>query len=67
MSFRSSLVRELRKKNGWSQQTLADKAGVNRTTIARIERDQIVPTCFTLYQLSKWLGKSMEQFIREEG
>ena len=35
----SSLIRELRKKNGWSQKQLADMAGLDRTTIGILERN----------------------------
>ena len=35
----STLIKELRKKNGWSQKKLADMAGLDRTTIGTLERD----------------------------
>jgi len=35
----STLIRELRKKNGWSQKKLADMAGLDRTTIGALERN----------------------------
>ncbi|KKM05357.1 hypothetical protein LCGC14_1755010, partial [marine sediment metagenome] len=30
-------IRKLRQERGWSQQALADKLGVNRTTVVRWE------------------------------
>ena len=35
----SELVRMLRKKNGWSQQKLAELASLDRTTIGALERN----------------------------
>lgn len=35
----SEIVRDLRKKNGWSQQKLAELAGLDRTTIGALERN----------------------------
>lgn len=35
----SALIRELRKENGWSQKKLADMAGLDRTTIGTLERN----------------------------
>ncbi len=35
----STLIKELRKKNGWSQKKLADMAGLDRTTVGTLERN----------------------------
>lgn len=32
-------IKEQRKRNGWSQQALADMAGLDRTTIGALERN----------------------------
>lgn len=32
-------IKQLRKKQGWSQQVLAQLAGVDRTTVGALERD----------------------------
>ena len=34
-------LRELRKAKGWTQQQLADKAGVSRTTVRWVERGRL--------------------------
>ena len=34
----SKKIKELRKKSGWSQQKLAEKAGVSYNTITKIEQ-----------------------------
>ena len=36
----ASDVRKFRKDNGWSQQQLADMAGLDRTTISALERNK---------------------------
>jgi transcriptional regulator with XRE-family HTH domain len=35
----SEVVRDSRKKNGWSQQKLAELAGLDRTTVGALERN----------------------------
>jgi len=35
----STLIKELRKKNGWSQKKLAEMAGLDRTTVGTLERN----------------------------
>ena len=34
-------IRKLRQDRGWSQQALADKLGVNRTTVVRWEAGEV--------------------------
>ena len=34
-------IRQLRQERGWSQQALADKLGVNRTTVVRWEAGEV--------------------------
>ena len=34
-------IRKLRQERGWSQQALADKLGVNRTTVVRWEAGEV--------------------------
>lgn len=41
MNVNRELIKELRLKNSWSQEKLADKAGVSLRTIQRIETDGI--------------------------
>ena len=40
----NSLVRALRVVKGWSQQTLATRAGVSQFSISKIERRTCIPT-----------------------
>ncbi len=55
-------VRELRRKRGWSQAELGDRAGVSRQTINAIETgkyDPSLPLAFKLAQLFKQRIESM--------
>lgn len=52
-------IRDARDALGWSQEELADHAGVSRPTIARIERGDDVSTA-TLVKVSAALGLTVE-------
>ncbi|GAH49828.1 unnamed protein product [marine sediment metagenome] len=67
-------VRELREDMGWSQQKLADKAGLGHAYISRLERDGFKnPSADVLLRLSGALGVDVNQlyeaagYIRERG
>lgn len=49
-------VRERRKALGWSQETLAEKAGLDRTYIGRCESGKQNATLKTIYSLAAVLG-----------
>jgi transcriptional regulator with XRE-family HTH domain len=49
-------VRRLRKKRGMSQQGLAQRAGLSREYVARLETGQHNPSLATLQKLAKALG-----------
>jgi transcriptional regulator with XRE-family HTH domain len=49
-------VRHLRAQSYLSQAELALKAGISRTTLARIETDEIVPYPRTIRKLAEALG-----------
>ncbi|TGB02454.1 helix-turn-helix domain-containing protein [Halobacillus salinus] len=49
-------IKKHRKKIGYSQQELADKAGIPKSTIGRIEAGLTSPRTETLYKLSRVLG-----------
>jgi transcriptional regulator with XRE-family HTH domain len=53
------VVREARKKQGWSQVELGEKAGVSRPTIARVEANNDVTTA-TIAKLAQALGLKLE-------
>jgi transcriptional regulator with XRE-family HTH domain len=53
------VVRKARKKQGWSQVELGEKAGVSRPTIARVEANNDVTTA-TVAKLAQVLGLKLE-------
>lgn len=52
-----------RTASGMSQQTLADKAGVDRKTINRIEKGHFSPSLDTLARLAKAQRKHPTQYL----
>ncbi|MFK0005082.1 helix-turn-helix transcriptional regulator [Paenarthrobacter sp. NPDC090522] len=57
-------IREARKKHGWSQAELGEKAGVSRPTIARVEANHDVTTA-TITKIAQVLGLTLELNSRE--
>jgi transcriptional regulator with XRE-family HTH domain len=49
-------VRELRNQHGWSQEQLAERADLNRTYVADIERGVRNPSLGTIERLARGLG-----------
>lgn len=58
------VIREARKKHGWSQAELGEKAGLSRPTIARVEANNDVTTA-TISKLAEVLSLRFE--LKEEG
>lgn len=54
------MIVELREKHGLSQQKLADKSGVPKSTIVRIENAQVNTTVHTLNKLAKAVNKEIK-------
>ena len=48
-------IRELRNKRRWSQEMLAERAGLSRTYLARLETARQDPTLSTLEKIAKAL------------
>lgn len=57
------VIREARKKQGWSQGELGEKSGVSRPTIARVEANNDVTTA-TIAKIARALGLKLE--LRDE-
>jgi len=57
-------IKELRKKSGWSQQKLADKAGVSYNTVTKIEQGAAtMPTIQTMIKIADAFGVSLDQLV----
>jgi XRE family transcriptional regulator, regulator of sulfur utilization len=48
-------LKQLRAKRGWTQEQLAERAGINRGYLARLETGHHDPTITTLEKLAKAL------------
>lgn len=56
----------LRKKNGYSQEQLADKLNIARQTISKWETGQAIPELFGLIQLSELYGVPIDRIVKED-
>ena len=57
---------ELRKKNGWSQEDLAEKMDVSRQSISKWEMAQSVPDMARILRLSEIFGVSTDYLLKDE-
>ena len=55
-----------RKKNGWSQEELADKLGVSRQAVSKWESAQSVPDLQRILEMSKLFGVSTDYLLKDE-
>lgn len=53
------IVRSLREQNNWTQEDLADRAGLSARTIQRIESGQSSPKGYTLKSLEEVFGQKL--------
>ena len=56
-------MKRLRKERGWSQESLADKAGLDRTYISGIERRVRNPTVTVAERIAVALGCSLGELL----
>ena len=56
----------LRKKNGWSQEELAEKLEVSRQAVSKWESAQSVPDLNRVLQLSELFGVSTDYLLKDE-
>ncbi len=56
----------LRKKNGWSQEELADEMGVSRQSVSKWESAQAVPDLEKILQLSQIFGVTTDSLLKDE-
>ena len=61
-------ISELRKKNNYTQEELAEKLNVSRQTISSIETGKYNPSLELAFAISDFFGKRIEEiFIYERG
>lgn len=65
MIFADKLI-ELRKKNGWTQEDLAEKMNVSRQSVSKWESAQSVPDLEKLLRLSMLFGVSTDYLLKDE-
>jgi XRE family transcriptional regulator, regulator of sulfur utilization len=57
-------IARLRAKRGLSQNTLAERVGIHRVSLANIERGAKTPTLATLERLARALSVSLDRLLR---
>lgn len=57
---------ENRKKNGWSQEELAEKLGVSRQSVSKWESAQAIPDMKKILQLSELFGVSTDYLLKDD-
>lgn len=57
---------KLRKKNGWSQEELADKMEVSRQAVSKWESAQTVPNLEKILQLGELFGVTTDYLLKDE-
>ena len=65
MIFADKLI-QLRKKNGWSQEELADKMHVSRQAVSKWEGAQTVPDLEKILTLSRLFGVTTDYLLKDE-
>lgn len=64
MIFADKLI-DLRKKNGWSQEELAEKLNVSRQAVSKWEGAQSVPDMGRIIQLSELFGVTTDYLLKD--
>lgn len=59
-------IMALRKKNGWSQEELAEKVGVSRQSVSKWESMQSIPDLDKILLLAQAFGVSTDYLLKEE-
>ena len=65
MIFADKVIR-LRKRNGWSQEELAEKMNVSRQAVSKWEAAQTVPDLQKLLQLAALFGVTTDYLLKDE-
>jgi transcriptional regulator with XRE-family HTH domain len=56
-------VRGLREAQGWSQETLAERAGLNRSYIGEVERGSVIASVVTVEKIAHALALSLPALL----
>lgn len=59
-------IKELRKKNGYRQEDLAEALGVSRQTIIAIENNKYNPTLELAMKMARYLNTTVEKLFELE-
>ena len=65
MIFADKLI-ELRKKNGWSQEELAEKVNVTRQSVSKWESAQSIPDLDKILMLAQIFGVTTDYLLKDE-
>lgn len=66
MKFDHEALTRLREERGWNRRELADAAGVDPSTVTRLEKgERTNPTATVVYLLAKALGANIPDLIHE--
>ena len=65
MTFSDKLI-ALRKKEGWSQEELAEKLNVTRQSVSKWEGAQSVPDIDKILQLSRLFGVTTDYLLKDD-
>ena len=57
-------IRELRQKKGWSQEKLAEEAGLHRTYIGQVERGEKSIGVENLFRVARAVGSKAADLVR---
>src|SRR5262245_43115814 len=60
-------LRELRESEGWTQAALAERAGLNRFAVAKLEQGLREPTWGTVQKLARAFGVDCTAFVIDRG
>ena len=65
-SYIGARIRNLRNRNGLTQQELADRTELTKGFISQLERGQVSASVVTLFDLIECLGTTPAEFFRQE-
>lgn len=66
--FRKRLVKtlyELRKQRGFSHEAIANRSGLSRQTLGKIETGKTNPTMLTMFRIACAMDMTLEEFVKK--